>query len=184
MKHKLTQLRLQDDRRQQKYDALPYEFIPVPNFSRYRLVHDNGQFRLFSLIQWKFLSGGIDKVTGYVQFNIHNDSGGCEHVYLHRLIAEALIPNPENKPCINHKNGIKTDNRVENLEWCTYSENICHALDTGLNKHCRPVVCVETGERFRSIALASKACGMATSTFTNRLNDGRTANGYHWEYIK
>lgn len=70
---------------------------------------------------------------GYARLQLAKD-GDTQNYMVHRLVAEAFIPNPFQKPLVNHKNGVKTDNRVDNLEWATDSENQIHAYETGLRK--------------------------------------------------
>ena len=65
--------------------------------------------------------------NGYLQCNIDRIP-----TKIHRLVAKAFIPNPENKKCVNHISGRKTNNYVENLEWCTHSENVKHAYEHNL----------------------------------------------------
>lgn len=77
-------------------------------------------------------------VTGYWRISLRCNNKSRQY-FVHRLLASTFIPNPENKPQINHINGIKLDNRIENLEWCTNRENSLHAWKTGLNNsnHCK-----------------------------------------------
>jgi len=73
---------------------------------------------------------------------------------IHRLVAELFIDNPNNLPCINHKDGDKLNNCVKNLEWCTYSHNAKHAYDNGLYRNIKPIIATDlkTGKEtaFRS----------------------------------
>ena len=68
---------------------------------------------------------------GYVYVRLYKDAKG-KNIKLHRIVAQAFIKNPENKRCVNHIDGNKQNNRAENLEWVTHSENMQHASDSGL----------------------------------------------------
>ena len=71
------------------------------------------------------------KKTGYIAVNLWKDNKSKQH-FLHRILADAFISNPNNYPIVNHKDGNKTNNDIENLEWCTAQANVKHAYDNGL----------------------------------------------------
>lgn len=100
-------------------------------------VSSMGRVKSFDRLDCKgrFIKGRVlsskTNTHNYESVLIHKD-GHVKRFYIHRLVAGAFIPNVKNNPCINHKNGNKKDNRVSNLEWCSYQENINHAIKTGL----------------------------------------------------
>lgn len=132
--------------------------------------HDNGRGYLFVALNWK-KKRGIQK-------------------YVHRLVAKAFLDNPENKPTVNHKDGIKSNNHVSNLEWATYRENNIHAIkylriNRLNNKSSKPVFqytkegffireypSMREAQRQTGIHAIDKAC----------LGQRKTAGGYTWKY--
>ena len=103
-------------------------FIQLKKFPKYK-INQKGQ--IFSSLSNKILKPSIHN-TRYYKLHLYKNKKRYSE-YLHRLIGETFIHNPHNKPCINHLDGNKLNNKLSNLEWCTYSENNTHAFKI-LNK--------------------------------------------------
>jgi len=170
------------------------EIKSAPRMSR---VKNNHQY----LRGGKILKQSINS-HGYPCVTIKYLDGSQRVVAVHRLVACTFIPNPENKPQINHIDGVKTNNCVSNLEWCTARENLMHAFSSGLNKGGKPwlgksgklhpnSICVRAFDdngnfvaEYESISLASKATGIGDSHISQCVNGKRKhAGGLVWVAI-
>lgn len=118
-----------------------------------------------------------------------------KNIFIHRILAIYFIPNPENKLEVNHKDGNKQNNDINNLEWVTKSENQKHAFKIGLKKVSiknnymlaqKPVYCKELNKTFKSISEASRILNLHISSISEiarKIGYRKTTGGYSFEYI-
>jgi hypothetical protein len=104
------------------------QWEPIANYPAYE-INKLGQIRSLRSKTKKNLKP-VDNGLGYKRVSLTKD-GEAVSYYIHRLVAQTFLPNPENKPEVNHLNGKKDDNRLENLEWSTKAENLKHAAENG-----------------------------------------------------
>lgn len=161
------------------------EFVPINGYECIYEINRKGVIKRISRLVIKNVGSGFCKdkfmrerigPDGYYYLRLcKNRKQNRQRI--HRMIAITFIPNPQNKPCVNHINGIKTDNRVENLEWCTISENAIHSYKTGLNKQRqRSVTCTKTGKVWDSISDCAKDNNIKYYTLCSKVNGRRTNN--------
>lgn len=130
------------------------------------------------------------KSSHYFSVKLRID-GICKTHFIHRLVAKTFIPNPENKPEVNHINGDKTDNRVANLEWVTRSQNIRHAFDRKIISRTSNVAVLQFTKdgtlvaEYPSIAVASKETGVNAGNIGSCCRGSKGyphAGGFVWKY--
>lgn len=157
------------------------EWKTVDGFDQYE-VNRLGQVRKKAQI---LRPGSIP--TGHLTVALCVGKGKPKSMYVHRLVALAFLePAPEGKPLVNHKNGNPKDNRLDNLEWASYSENIMHGYRSNGRRvptELKVVAVNDDGEMimsFRSGADAAKLLGVTTNAIWSAVNRKGKCKGYYW----
>lgn len=136
--------------------------------------------KVWSYRRNKFLSPYICN-TGYAIAYLRKNKKTYRKL-IHRLVAEAYLPNYENLPQVNHKNEITTDNWVNNLEWCTNKYNVNYG--TRLKKIYKPIYCIELDRIFESIKDAEiELCIPHSSIIQCCRGVLNQTHGYHFKYV-
>ena len=146
-------------------------------------VSDMG--RVFGLTSNKFVKPYLNN-NGYLKIDLYKN-GKCKHFYVHRLVAEAYLINLNNYPQVNHKDEIKTNNCVGNLEFCDSKYNINYGTghERAADKVKKSVFCIELNKVFRSITEASKETGICLQSISVCcLGKRKTAGQMHWRYAE
>ena len=141
----------------------------------------------------KILVPNLDR-GGYQNVGLYKN-GEIKKMRVHRLVAEAFLPNPENEPQINHKDEVKINNSVENLEWCTASYNINfgtrnvrmiqnrRSYKLGDSPSAKAVFCVELNKTFDCAKRAGEELGIDSSAIGKACKGKlKTTGGFHWRY--
>ena len=149
----------------------------IPGFEGLYAVTSCG--KVWSYRSKIFLKSRLNR-HGY-EYVILKNKGDQKTLTIHRLVAEAYIPNPDNKPQVNHKDEIKYHNWIDNLEWMTAIENMNYGSRT--QKTRKKVYCVELNKTFDGIRVAAKELGLHHNHISYACNGKqKTAGGYHWRY--
>ena len=125
--------------------------------------------------------------AGYLSVTLCRDTKKTKHL-VHRLVASAFLPNPAQLPTVNHIDGDKTNNHVDNLEWCNDEFNAWHNAyklnhETTIRK--RPVVCLNDGKTYPSAAEAARKTGCSNQNIIKVCKGERTqTHGLRWAYAK